>query len=164
MEKYLPFLCEVLQQNNLFAWGIRFVSFSTAWEGLTLRIMGLSGKSAMEKKRKPAAEMTWWSSQLIGTWKRRARGKVGPAYLPLSSPEPQAKKNLGADAERFPSNIDIVPFYFCSRRKSRAWMFFLCCFFMILIYMILLDFLLILLPSLPFGHSSPCRSDWTVNQ
>lgn len=136
----LPFLCEVLQQNNLFAWEIRFVSFSIAWEGLTLRIMGLSGKSAVEEKSKPAAKITWPSWHLIRIRKMRARAKVSPAYRPLSSSEPQKNKNLRADAGRFSQNIDMAPFYFCSRRKKvEHGFFFLCCF---LIYMMVPAFLL----------------------
>lgn len=46
----LPFLCEVLQQNNLFAGEIRFVSFSIAWEGLTLRIMGSQENQQWRRK------------------------------------------------------------------------------------------------------------------
>lgn len=120
----LPFLCEViLQQNNLFAWEIRFLGFSITWEGLTLRITGLTGKSAVEERSKPSANITWPSSHLIRTQKRRARAKVSPTYQPLSS-KPQKNKNLGADAGRFSQNIDMVSFYFCSRRKrSKVWIF-----------------------------------------
>lgn len=98
----LPFLCEVLQQNNLFALEIRFVSFSIAWEGLTLRIMGLSGKSAVEERGKLAAEFTWPSSHLIRTQKRRAKAKVSPASQPLSSPEPQKNQIWEQMLEDFP--------------------------------------------------------------
>lgn len=145
----LPFLCEVLQQNNLFAWEIRLVSFSIAWEGLTLRITGLSEKSAVEEKSKPAAEITWPSSDLVRTRKRASQGKGEPSLWPLSSPEPQKNPTLGAFAGRFPPNIDMAPFYFCSRGKwDRVWIFFLSCF---LTCTMVLDFLLNLLPTLwPF--------------
>lgn len=109
-----------------------------------MSITGLSGKSAVEEKSKPVANITWPSSHLIRTRKRRARAKVSPTYQPLSS-KAQKNKNLGADAGRFSQNIDMAPFYFSSRRKSRAWIFFLCCF---LIYVMVLDFLLNLFPTL----------------
>lgn len=102
---------------------------------------GLSGKSAVEEKSEPAAEITWPSSHLIRTWKRRARAKGSPAHWPLSSPEPQKNQNLTADAERFPPNVDMAPFYFIfsKRKSSRTSVFFLCGF---LIYLMVLGFLL----------------------
>lgn len=141
----LPSLGEALQQNNLFAGKTGFVSFSVAWEGLTLRIMGLSGKSAVEES-KPEAEITWPSSRLIRTRERRARAKASPAYPPLSSPEPQKHQNLGAEAGRAPPDIDMSPFCFHSKRKrGRTVMFFLCCF---LTHPMVLEFFLNFLPTL----------------
>lgn len=40
---------------------------------------GQTGKSAVQEKGKPAAEITWPSSRLIRTQKMRARAKVNPA-------------------------------------------------------------------------------------